>query len=135
MDQGYVTPRGLRVAPEAVSFTATRAGGPGGQHANTSDTAVDLTVELRQAGWSPALTERITAVLGERLVVRAADTRSQWRNRQVAWERAAQRIDAASRPPSVRRPTRVPAGAQRRRLQDKRQRAETKANRRPPTDG
>jgi ribosome-associated protein len=128
----FVTQRGLRVDPAAVTWTATRSGGPGGQHANTSDTAVELSVELRAAGFEDYLTERIVGMLGERLVVRASDTRSQWRNRQLAWERAAERIDRASRPQTPRRPTRVPKGVQRRRLQEKRHRADTKATRRRP---
>src|SRR6185295_18289996 len=48
----YKTPRGLLIAADSVSWVATRSGGPGGQHANTSDTAVTITVDIERAGLS-----------------------------------------------------------------------------------
>ena len=133
MDE-WVTPRGLRIAPTAVTWTGTRSGGPGGQHANTSDTAVTLVVDLDASGLPPVVRDRIVAALGPVVSSRAADTRSQWRNRQVAWERLAERLDRAARPPAPpRRVSRPSRAAVAERLERKRRRSEVKRARRRPT--
>ena len=130
-----MSPDGWRVDPAAVTWTATRSGGPGGQHANTSDTAVTATLDVAAAGLPEAVQARVTRRLGPVVTARAADTRSQWRNRQLAWERLAARLDAAARPPApARRPTRPTRGAQADRLAGKRRRSEIKRHRQRPTD-
>ena len=63
MDE-LVTPGGLRVDGAALTWRVTRSGGPGGQHANTSDTSVVLTVHLPDAGLPAADTERLVAARG-----------------------------------------------------------------------
>ena len=135
MDE-WGTPRGLRIEPAAVTWTRTRSGGPGGQHANTSDTAVTVVVDLDASGLPDPVRERIVAALGPVVSARAADTRSQWRNRQVAWERLAERLDRAARPPGPkRRPSRPTRAAVAERLEHKRRRSEVKrTRRRPPGD-
>ena len=134
MDE-LVTPDGWRVDPAAVTWTATRSGGPGGQHANTSDTAVTATVDVAAAGLPEAVEARVMARLGAVVTARAADTRSQWRNRQLAWERLADRLDAAARPPQrPRRTTRPSRAAVAERLACKRRRSEIKRHRQRPTD-
>jgi ribosome-associated protein len=130
-----VTPRGLRIDGDALSWTSVRSGGPGGQHANTSDTAVTVTLDLTAAGLSTTMRERLTSALGEVVTTRAADTRSQWRNRQLALERLAERLDAAARPPRPRRPTRPSRAAVDERLDDKRRRSEVKRTRQRPEPG
>ena len=131
MDE-FVTPGGLRVDPAAVTWTSTRSGGPGGQHANTSDTAVTVTLDVAAAGLSETVTRRIVAKLGEVVTSRSADTRSQWRNRQLAWDRLAERLDAASRPRRVRRATRPSGAAVAERLEGKRRRSQVKRTRQRP---
>lgn len=116
--------------PTALAWTASRSGGPGGQHANTSDTAVTVTVEVPEAGLPPAVRDRIMEALGPTVTARVADTRSQWRNRQLAWQRLAARLDAAATPPPPRRPTKPPRAAGEARLADKRHRSELKRRRR-----
>jgi hypothetical protein len=59
----YKTPRGLLIAADAVSWLATRSGGPGGQHANTSDTAVTITIDVERAGFSGTVRDRIVAAI------------------------------------------------------------------------
>ena len=54
-DGRTVTPRGHRILPESIEWQATRSGGPGGQHANTSDTAVTVTVHVERTGLAPHL--------------------------------------------------------------------------------
>jgi ribosome-associated protein len=79
----------------------------------------------------------MVARLGERAprgIVRvvAADSRSQWRNRQVARRRLATLLEEAMRRPKQRRPTKPGRAARERRLEDKRHRSQKKAGRRPP---
>ena len=129
-----MTPGGLRVDPAALTWAVSRSGGPGGQHANTSDTAVTVTVDVVAASLPSPVQERIFTVLGDTVTARASDTRSQWRNRQLAWQRLALRLDAAATPPRRRRPTAPSRAAREKRLADKRRRSETKRTRRPGWD-
>jgi len=123
-----------------LTFRATRAGGPGGQHVNTSSTRVELWWNPRT---SPALTgqERalVEAALGHRLdgdgwlrLVSAA-TRSQLKNREAAIERLQRLVAKALVPPTPRRKTRPPRSAAEKRLQAKKRRSATKAKRRAPS--
>ncbi len=111
----------------------SRSGGPGGQHANTSDTRVEVSFDVAA---SSALGPRQRARLVERLgpVVRAAaaDERSQARNREIALERLAARLAAGLRVEASRRPTRPTRGSVERRLETKRRQGERKAARRRP---
>ena len=119
--------------PDEVVVKVSRSGGPGGQHANTSETRVELAWDV--AG-SAAVTDDQRALLLDRLgpVVRAVaeDTRSQARNREIAFGRLAAKVDAALVVARARRKTRPSRGAVERRLQAKRRTSETKRNRRSP---
>lgn len=130
-----ITPT-CRIRRDELQWQATRSGGPGGQHANTADTRVEVTFDVAT---SPSLGPRQRARILDRLgpIVRAAasDTRSQARNREVATERLRERLAAALRVDPPRRPTRATRGSQRRRVEQKRQRGATKRNRgRPDLD-
>lgn len=132
----------LRVSPscriplDELEWRVSRSGGPGGQHANTSDTRVEVRFSVAD---SAALGPRQRARLLERCgpVVRAvaADSRSQARNRVVALERLATRLAAGLAVDPPRRPTRPSRGAKERRLQEKRLRSDRKQGRRPPDPG
>ena len=116
---------------------ATRSGGAGGQHVNTSSTRVELT-------WNPAssraLTEADRAWLLERLASRldasgwlrvvASDTRSQRQNRELAETRLAETVRRALLRPKVRRATRPTAASRAERLADKKRQGEKKRRRR-----
>jgi ribosome-associated protein len=132
----------LSVPRSELNYRATRSGGPGGQHVNTSSTRVELTWDVAQ---SPSLTaeqrERLLTKLGRRIDARgvlrlvAAGSRSQHQNREAVTERFAAVVAQALRVPKPRRRTRPPRSASESRLREKKQRTETKRLRsRPPED-
>ncbi len=136
IDGYYVTGRGHRIAIAAVSWSATRSGGPGGQHANTTDSAVTITIDVAATGLPAFLTDRVMAVVGSNVVATSARSRSQWRNRQLAWTEALARFDEAAAPPQPPRArTRPSRAARETRLRDKRVAGERKrARQRPDQD-
>ena len=103
VDGAYTTPRGRRIAADAVSWVATRSGGPGGQHANTSDTAVTVTIDVARTGLPEVVRARLEAAVGAVVTASSSQSRSQWRNRQLAWQEAMSRLDAAAAPPPAPR--------------------------------
>jgi ribosome-associated protein len=129
-DDDLVTSRGLRVPAAAIRWWASRSGGPGGQHANTSDTQVTVELDLDAAELPGGVTERLRSAHGDTVRATSGDSRSQYRNRQLARKRLADLVDGAARPPAKRRPTKPSRGATRRRLEAKRQHSEKKARRR-----
>lgn len=128
-DDDLVTARGIRVPSAAITWSATRSGGPGGQHANTSDTAVTIELDLERAELPTAVADRLREAHGEVVRAASADSRSQFRNRQIARQRLAELVDEAARPRRQRRPTKRTRGSHRRRLEEKRRRGEKKRNR------
>jgi ribosome-associated protein len=124
-----------------LSYRATRSGGPGGQHVNTSSTRVELAWDL---GRSPSLSEEQRALLQEKLANRVngegilqlagSEHRSQHQNREAVTERFVELLRQALVVPKARRKTR-PSRAQREaRLHNKRKRSEVKRARRTLED-
>ncbi len=134
-DNVLVVSRSCRIPLDELDWRFSASGGPGGQHANTSNTKAEVRFDV--AG-SPSLGPRQRARLLERLgpVVRvaASDQRSQSRNRDLALERLAARLAEGLRIEPVRRPTRPRPGAKAARLDDKKRRSETKRLRSRPAD-
>ena len=91
-----------------------RAGGPGGQHQNTTDSGVRLTHEPTG------------------LRATARQERSQHRNRVLALQRLRRKLEAAHHREPPRVPTRVPKRQKKKRLDEKRVRGRTKKLRKPP---
>lgn len=110
----------------------SRSSGPGGQSVNTSDSRVELLLDLTTTSvLDDRLRERAVRALGEVLRVTASEHRSQHRNREAARERLVERLRTAlAPPPPTRVPTKPSKGARRRRLDTKRRRGEVKALRR-----
>jgi ribosome-associated protein len=123
----------LTIPLSEVTLRASRSSGPGGQHANVTASRVEAIFDVLA---SPSLTEqqrsRLLTRAGPRLVAVAQDERSQKRNRELALERLAARIERALVVPRQRRATRPSAAARARRLEEKRHSAQRKQARRPP---
>ena len=116
-----------------VELQVSRSSGPGGQHAQKSETRVVAVFDVEA---SSALTEtqkrRVVARAGPVLRAVAQDERSQSRNRELAVERLVAALREALRVERKRKPTKPTAAARERRLEGKRRRGEVKRLRRPP---
>ena len=127
--------RGVRLHRADVEWRFSTAGGPGGQHVNTSNTRAEASIDVDTAAmpdWARACIKRR---FGRVVTAAAGDTRSQARNRELALERLCERLREALRPPPPpRRATRPTAASRRRRLDDKRRRAQVKRQRRSASD-
>jgi ribosome-associated protein len=118
-----------------VRFRTSRSSGPGGQHAQKSETRVEAVFEVET---STALTDaqkrRVVGRVGPVVRAIAQDERSQLRNRELALERVVEQLRAALRVPRKRVATKPTAAARRRRLEQKKRRSQTKRLRRAPED-
>jgi ribosome-associated protein len=130
-------PRHLRIGSslaiplEEIVVRASRSSGPGGQHANVTASRVEASFDVQASrALTPEQQARILARHGPRVTASAQDTRSQARNRELALERLARRLEAALHVRRPRTPTRPTAGAERRRLEAKRRRGAVKRDRR-----
>jgi ribosome-associated protein len=132
--------RTVTVDDGEIEVAFSRSGGPGGQHANTSSTKVELRWDV---GASPSLSDAQKELVRDRLanritaddvlVLQSSEHRSQTRNREAVVARFATLLADALRVRSSRRPTKPTKAARRRRLEAKKQRAQTKALRRNPS--
>ena len=117
-----------------VSFRFSRSSGPGGQHAQKSETRVEALFNVES---SQALTDtqkrRVISRAGPVLRAVAQDERSQLRNRELALERLVEQLRRALRVERKRVPTKPSAAARERRLEQKRRHSDTKRLRRPPS--
>jgi len=134
-DRELIVTPSLRIPLDELEWRFTGSGGPGGQHANTSNTRVEL---VWNVATSAAPGPRQRAILLERLGpsvrVVASDERSQSRNRDLALERLRRRLAAALHIDPPRRPTRPTRSSEQRRLDTKRRHAERKRQRRSRPD-
>ena len=129
----------LRIPLAELEFRASRSGGPGGQHVNTSSTRVELS-------WDVAGSPSLTPVQRDRLLRRLASrldgtgrlrlvssrSRSQLRNREDATERLRAIVAEGLLVPKARKRTKPSRAAKAARLEGKRRRSATKRDRRRP---
>ena len=132
----------LSIPAAELSFRASRSGGPGGQHVNTSSTRVELIWDLENSpsldeGQRTRLREKLSGrISGDGLLALAASTsRSQARNREEVTARFIELLREALHVHKPRKKTRPPRAAREKRLAAKRRRSETKKLRsRPPPE-
>jgi ribosome-associated protein len=128
--------RSITIDSEELEESFTRSTGPGGQHVNTTDSAVMLRFDVAK---SPSLTDavklRLAAIAGSRmtregvLVLRSEGSRSQLLNRQEVRDRLLEMIREALIVPKKRRPTKPTKASQTRRVDGKTRRSAIKAGR------
>lgn len=133
-DDRLMVTESVRIPRHEIDVRFSASGGPGGQHANKTATRAELTFDVETSGaFSEAQRARVIAKLGPSVRIVADGERSQLRNRTSAEERLVETLRAALHVPRRRRATRPTRGSQRRRVDAKKQRGETKRNRRPPS--
>ena len=116
-----------------VDLQVSRSSGPGGQHAQKSETRVVAVFDVEASNaLSDTQKRRVIARAGPFLRAVAQDERSQSRNRELAVERLVAALREALRVPRKRVPTKPSAAARRRRRDQKKRRSQTKRLRRPP---
>jgi len=127
--------RSVSIARSEIRFRTSRSSGPGGQHAQKSETRVEALFDVEA---SPSLTDeqkqRVVARAGAVVRAVAEDERSQLRNRELAVERLVAAVRSALRVRRPRKPTRPHKEAVEQRLAAKRRRSELKRLRRPGAD-
>lgn len=133
MKDGLHLGAGTFVPIEEIEIRASRSSGPGGQHANKTESRIEASFDVAASpSLSAAQKERIVARLGERVTAIAQDARSQTRNRGLAIERLRAKLLDALAPRKSRRSTRPTRASRERRLESKRRQSERKQARRKP---
>lgn len=128
--------RSIAIDSDELDESFVRSGGPGGQHVNTTDSAVMLRFDVARSPSLPdAVKRRLAMLAGSRLtsdgvlVLRSEGSRSQLLNRQEVRERLVELIREATIVPKKRRPTKPSKAAKARRVDAKKGRSAVKAGR------
>lgn len=128
--------RSISIDSDELVEGFARASGPGGQHVNTTDSAVILRFDVANSASLPdAVKRRLAALAGSRMtregviVLRSEGTRSQLENRREVRERLIALIREATVVPKKRRPTRPTKASQARRVEAKARRGAVKTGR------
>jgi ribosome-associated protein len=125
--------RSVRVPRSEIEVRTSRSSGPGGQHAQKTESRVEAVFDVEaSSALTTAQKRRVVAKAGPVLRAVAQDERSQARNRELAVERLVETLRQALRVPRRRVATKPTAASRERRLEEKKRRSETKRLRRPP---
>ena len=131
----YVNAR-LTLLLTEILLRRSRSSGPGGQHANVTESRVEAVLDVAA---SKTLSEdqkrRVITKLGPVVAAVSQDERSQLRNRELALSRLATKLNAALTRPKPRRPTIPSLSSKKRRHESKQRQSEKKQWRKPPTEG
>jgi ribosome-associated protein len=118
-----------------IELRTSRSSGPGGQHAQKSETRVEAVFDVDASNaLSDAQKRRVVAKAGPVLRAIAQDERSQLRNKDLATERLVESLREALKVPRRRVPTKPSAASRERRLEQKKRRSQVKRLRRQPPD-
>lgn len=131
-DLDHLIVKDMVIPGSEIEETFHTSGGPGGQHANRSETAVRLRFPITESSLPADVKELLVSRLGKMVEVTASDERSQIRNRQLARERLIELLEEGLRRPKKRKKTKPTRGSHRRRLKEKRAHGEKKRLRQPP---
>jgi ribosome-associated protein len=127
--------RTVALPPGEILLRTSRSSGPGGQHAQKSETRVEAVFDVEaSSALSDAQKKRVLAKAGPVLRAVAQDERSQLRNKELATERVVEALREALRVPRHRVPTKPSKAAKERRIESKKRRGDTKKLRRAPGD-
>jgi ribosome-associated protein len=133
MDESLQIADEVAIPLNEIVLRASRSSGPGGQHANVTDSRVEASFDvLASETLDEAVKQRLIDRLGLRVTAVAQDGRGQARNRELALERLRDRLAAALVVQPPRRATRPSRAERERRLDAKRRQGERKRDRRPP---
>src|SRR3954466_5377236 len=125
--------RSVTIPRSEIELRFSRSSGPGGQHAQRSESRVEAVFDVEASqSLSETQKRRVVRKAGPVLRAVAQDERSQWRNRELAVERVVEALREALRVERPRRPTKPSRESQRRRIDEKKRRGQTKRLRRPP---
>lgn len=123
---------GFTIPAAELVETFETSGGPGGQHANRSETAVRLRFDIAGSSIPEDVRDKLRSRIGDHVEVVSSESRSQFRNRAIARRRLKERIETALVDQPKRKRTRPTGAARKRRLEAKRVRARVKRLRQPP---
>jgi len=127
--------RSVVVPRSEIELRTSRSSGPGGQHAQKSETRVEALFDVEaSSALSEAQKRRVVAKAGPILRAIAQDERSQLRNKELATERVIESLREALRVPRRRVPTKPSAASRERRLEQKKRRGQVKRLRRSTGD-
>jgi ribosome-associated protein len=125
--------RSCEIPDDELEWRFGPSGGPGGQHANTSNTRAEIRFDIEQSrALGPRQRARLLERLGPTVRASASERRSQWQNRELARERLRSKVAAALRNERPRVDTRPSRASVETRLQAKRRNAQRKRDRRRP---
>jgi ribosome-associated protein len=125
--------RGLAIPLDELDWRFSASGGPGGQHANTANTKVEVRFDIEASpSLGPRQRERLLETVGPSARVVASDRRSQAQNRELALERLRAMLVAGLVVPKYRVATKPTRSSKRVRVADKRRQGDIKRQRRRP---
>ncbi|MDO5978482.1 alternative ribosome rescue aminoacyl-tRNA hydrolase ArfB [Flavivirga spongiicola] len=124
---------------QEINFKAIRSSGSGGQHVNKVSSKVELTFNLMESFvFSEEQKERLQKKLQHRLtkehilILQCDESRSQHKNKELVIKRFLELIRVGLIIPKKRIPTKIPKAVIRKRLKNKRNLSDKKANRKKP---